>query len=121
MNSKLNTVTLDAVTLKPVVPSDVITVYPGTVGGHFFAKQAETGNMVITTRPESKVFQAEVEDGETTRIRIIPQEGFEGGDLLAALGFSRKGSGENIHYSRLSLKASSLVDAIVIMVEALTE
>jgi hypothetical protein len=121
MNNKLNTVTLDAVTLKPVVPSSVITAYPGTEGGHFFAKQAELPGMIVTTRPSGEAYQAEVNDGENTRIRIIPTPEFDADDLLVALGFSRKGSGEDIHYSRLSDKAASLVNAIVVVVDALTE
>lgn len=121
MNSKLNTVALDAVTLKPVVPSAVINVYPGTEEGHFFAPQAELPGMVITTRPTSKAYQAEVVDGEETRVRIIPTSDFEAEDLLTAVGFSRKGDGENIHYSLVSNKAATLVAGLVNIANALSQ
>jgi hypothetical protein len=121
MNSKLQTVTLNAKTLQPVEPTDVITVYPGTEAGHFFALQANLPGMVVTTRPTSQAYSAEVADGEQTRIRIIPTADFDAADLLTALGFSQKGDGENIHYSRLSNKAASLVDGLINIAEALTE
>jgi len=120
MNNKLSTVALDAVTLKPVVPSNVVEAYPGTEDGHYFAKQGEFPGFIITTRPTSEAFSTRLEDDEEVRVRIIPTEDFEADDLLQILGFARKGDGENIHYSLVTSKAKSLVDGLISVVYALS-
>lgn len=120
MNSKLNTVQIDRNTLKPVT-ADVINVYPGTEYGHFFTKQAEVPGAVITVRNTGGAVTLVASDGPEARIRIIPDNEFGGADLLEALGFALKGSGSDIHYSRLSNKAASLINAIVAVADALAE